>query len=113
MAKGKIGIGILSWAHGHVNAYAGRIVGFEDARLVSCWDDDEERGPRNAASFAIPYSPHLEDVLSDPEVDCVIVASETNKHASLCIAAAESGKAVLVQKPVALTLQDCDRIIHA
>jgi predicted dehydrogenase len=43
----------------------------------------------------------------------VIVASETNKHADLCIAAAEAGKAVLLQKPMALTLEDCDRIIAA
>lgn len=109
----KVGIGILSWAHGHVNVYAHQIANFEDARLLACWDDDAERGKKNAESFGIPYSPHLEDVLGNPAVECVIVASETNKHADLCVAAAEAGKAVLLQKPMALTLADCDRIIAA
>jgi predicted dehydrogenase len=34
----------------------------------------------------------VEDVLSRPDIDCVIVASETNKHADLAIAAMEAGK---------------------
>lgn len=109
----RIGIGIASWAHGHVNAYAGRIREFDDARLVRCWDDDAGRGERNAASYGIPYSPHLEDLLRDPDVTCVIVASETNKHADLAVAALEAGKAVLLQKPMAMSLADCDRIVDA
>jgi len=113
VAKARLGIGILSYAHGHVNAYAQRIRAFDDAWLVSCWDDDEERGRRNADGFGIPYSPHLDDTLSRPDVDCVIIASETNKHTDLCLAAIDAGKAVLLQKPMALTLAECDRIIEA
>jgi predicted dehydrogenase len=59
------------------------------------------------------YSPHLDDALENPQVQCVIVASETNKHADLCVAALGAGKAVLLQKPMATTLADCDRIIAA
>jgi predicted dehydrogenase len=110
---GKIGIGIASFAHGHVNAYAHQIRTFPDAQLTACWDDDEERGRKNAADFGIPYSPHLEDLLSRSDVECVIVASETNRHADLCIAALEAGKAVLLQKPMATTLADSDRILAA
>jgi predicted dehydrogenase len=111
MTTAKLGIGIASFAHGHVNAYAQQIKTFTDAHLVACWDDDAERGARQADAFGMSYSPHLEDLLSRSDVDCVIVASETNKHADLCIAALEAGKAVLLQKPMALTLADCDRII--
>lgn len=113
MAAAKIGISVLSWAHGHVNAYCHKIRGFEDARLVSCWDDNAARGEANAANFAIPFRAHLEDVLHDPEVDCVIIASETNKHADLAVAAIEAGKDVLLQKPMALSLAECDRILAA
>lgn len=108
---GKIGIGIVSFAHGHVNAYASQIKTFDDAEVVACWDDDVERGERNAQTFGIPYHAHLETLLGRPDVACVIVASETNKHADLAVAAMEAGKAVLLQKPMALTLADCDRII--
>lgn len=110
---GKTGIGVLSFAHGHVNAYCSMIKGFDDAELIAAWDDDEERGRANAAAFGMRYSPHLEDVLDDNRVSCVMIASETNKHADLAVRAMEAGKSVLLQKPMAITLADCDRIIEA
>ena len=45
------------------------------------------------------------------DIDAVFVTSPTNKHAEHVIAAAEAGKHVLLQKPMALTLEDCDAII--
>jgi len=109
----RIGISVLSWAHAHVGMYAARIRMFDDARLVSCWDDEEARGRAHAEKFSIPFRPRLEDVLGDPEVECVIIGSPTNRHADLAVAAAEAGKAVLLQKPLALTLTDADRILEA
>lgn len=107
-----LGIGILSFAHGHVRSYATTMKTFDDARLIACWDDDLERGQKAADEYGIPYSPHLEDVLHRTDIDCVMIASETNKHTHLAIAALEAGKAVLLQKPMAITLADCDRIIE-
>ncbi|HLJ57453.1 MAG TPA: Gfo/Idh/MocA family oxidoreductase [Chthonomonadaceae bacterium] len=107
----KLRIGIVSFAHGHVNAYAHQIKGFDDAELAACWDDDVERGTKNAEAFGIPFHADLGGLLARGDVDCVIVASETNKHADLCVAAMEAGKSVLLQKPMAITLADCDRII--
>ncbi len=108
-----LGIGIVSFAHGHVNAYANLIKTFDDAHLVACWDDDAQRGEQNAANYEIPFVPHLEDILGRKDIDCIIVASETNKHPDLVVAALEAGKAVLLQKPMAITLKECDRIIDA
>ena len=48
-----------------------------------------------------------------PNIDAVIVATETNRHAQFVEQAAEAGKAILCQKPLATTLADCDRIIEA
>jgi predicted dehydrogenase len=107
------GIGIVSFAHGHVNAYCGQIRGFEEARLIAAWDDNPERGRRNAEQFGMPFVPSLEELLMRDDVDAVIVASETNRHAEHCLAAAAAGKAILLQKPMATTLADCDRIIEA
>lgn len=112
MSHIKLGIGILSFAHGHVNAYAHQIKTFDDAQLIACWDDDTARGQQNAETFGIPFHTTVEELLAREDIDCVIVASETNKHADLCIEAMEAGKAVLLQKPMATTLEDCDRIIE-
>jgi len=111
--KAPLGIGVLSFAHGHVGVYCREMRSWDDVRLIAAWDDDAERGRRQADQFGMAYSPHLEDVLGNPEIQAVMVAGETNKHADLCEAAAAAGKQILLQKPMALTLADCDRIIHA
>src|SRR5438874_3067092 len=108
-----IAIGILSFAHGHVNAYCDPLVRFDAARLVAAWDDNPERGARQAEKFGMAFTPHLEELLGRADVQAVIVASETNRHADLCLPAAEARKAILLQKPMATTLADCDRIIAA
>jgi predicted dehydrogenase len=86
---------------------------FEDVQLIACWDDHQERGKQAADSYGMRYTPHLEDVLNHPEIQAVIIASETNRHTELVLAAAAAGKHILCQKPMALTLADCDRMIAA
>lgn len=111
--KAPIGIGFLSFAHGHVGLYADVMKSFEDVRLIAAYDDSPERGRPICERTGMRYSPHVEDVLENADVQAVIVGSETNRHAELCIAAAQAGKHILCQKPMALTLEDCDRMTGA
>jgi len=111
--KAPVGIGVLSFAHGHVGSYVDVMKAFEDVKLVSAYDDDEERGKATCAGAGMRYTPHVEDVLGDAAVEAVMVGAETCRHGELCVAAAEAGKHVLCQKPMALTLEDCDRMIAA
>ncbi|HOJ32979.1 MAG TPA: Gfo/Idh/MocA family oxidoreductase [Candidatus Hydrogenedentes bacterium] len=108
-----IGIGVLSFAHGHVGMYVQVMKDFPDVRLVAAYDDDPKRGQAICSSVGMKYCAHVEDVLSDRAVQAVMIGSETSRHAELCIAAAQAGKHILLQKPMALTLQDCDRIADA
>jgi phthalate 4,5-cis-dihydrodiol dehydrogenase len=50
---------------------------------------------------------------ASPEVDAVYVASPHKYHVEHAVLAAQSGKHVLVEKPMALALEDCDRMIDA
>ncbi len=109
----KIGIGVISFAHGHSQAYCRRMLNYDDVRLVSCWDDDRARGEAAAEAYGMRYTPHVEDVLDDPSVQGVIITTETNRHAEMAVAAAAAGKHILCQKPMALTLEDCDRMADA
>ena len=108
-----IRLGVISFAHGHVSAYCRVSAGFADAEVAAAWDDDAERGQRAAAEFDLEWLPDLEQLLARDDIDAVFVASPTNRHAAHVIAAAEAGKHVLLQKPMALTLADCDAIIDA
>lgn len=111
--KTKIGIGIISFAHGHANAYCNKMRGFDDVSLIACWDDNIDRGKNAANQYGMSFSSHLEDVVNNKEVDAVIVTCETNRHAEMVAAAASARKHILCQKPMALTLEDCDRIAEA
>jgi predicted dehydrogenase len=55
----------------------------------------------------------LKPVLSRPDVDVVIVTTPSGAHLEPAIAAAESGRHVVVEKPLEITLDRCDRIIEA
>lgn len=109
----RLGVGIVSFAHGHVNAYCQQMVGFDDVVLVAGWDANAERGRRNCDAFGMRYEPHLEDLLGDSRIDAVFVASETSEHVEHVVAAADAGKMIVLQKPMALSLAGCDRIIAA
>ncbi|HOZ49114.1 MAG TPA: Gfo/Idh/MocA family oxidoreductase [Candidatus Hydrogenedentes bacterium] len=111
--KAPVGIGVLSFAHGHVGAYVDVMKHFDDVRLVAAYDDNESRGTSTCAACGMRYTPHVEDVLDDPNIQAVMVGSETSRHAELCVAAAQAGKHILCQKPMALSLGDCDAMIAA
>lgn len=109
----KIGIGVISFAHGHANSYCNKMMSFDDVQLIACWDDNVERGENAASQFGMNFSPHLEDIVNQPDIDAVIVTCETNRHAEMVEAAASADKHILCQKPMALTLEDCDKIDNA
>ena len=106
-------LGIVSFAHGHVNTYAEALKDFDDAVVVAAWDDDHERGQAQCARYGLEWEPDLDALLKREDIDAVFVTSPTNQHAVHVVAAAQAGKGVLLQKPMALTLEDCDTIIDA
>ncbi len=55
----------------------------------------------------------LEALCDSPLVDAVYIATPSHLHARHCITAAQRGKHVLVEKPMALTLRECDDMIEA
>jgi predicted dehydrogenase len=106
-------LGVISFAHGHVNAYVEAIKDVPDARVVAAWDDDRARGAAQCHKYGLAFEEDLDALLRREDVDAVFVTSPTNQHAAHAVAAAQAGKHVLLQKPMALTLQDCDAIIAA
>src|SRR4029079_11333850 len=53
------------------------------------------------------------EVIGDPEIDAVYVATPVRLHAEQAVAAAEAGKHVLCEKPMALDVAGCERMIAA
>jgi len=81
--------------------------------LVAAADPREEARQRFAADFAAKAYARVEDLCADPAVEVVYVATPHQFHTPHAVLAAEHGKHLLVEKPLALTLEDCDAIVAA
>jgi predicted dehydrogenase len=55
----------------------------------------------------------VDQILNDPEVEAVVIASPAETHADLAIRSLKAGKHIFVEKPLATTLEDVDWIAHA
>lgn len=108
-------IGILGFAHGHVNEYCNhwRQDPEYGISVVAGWDHDDKRLEKAVGSFGIHGYDKAEALLSDGDVEGVVIAAETSFHAELVELAAAAGKAVVLQKPMALTMPEADRIVAA
>jgi len=86
-----------------------------DARvsLVAAADRRPEARQRFAADFGGKSYEAVEDLCADPAIDVVYVATPHQFHAQHAALAARHGKHLLIEKPIALTLDDCTAIIAA
>ena len=82
------------------------------ARLVAVGHHDPSRFAEIGERFGVPCLAEAE-LLKRPDVDVVCLATPSGQHAAQAIAAAEAGKHVLVEKPLALSLVDADAMIAA
>lgn len=103
-------VGCGSIAPTHAEALAALPPG--EAALVACCDEVPERAQAFAERFHIRAVPY-EDVLRDPDIDAVSVCAPSGRHADLGIPALHAGKHVVVEKPMDISLDACDRLINA
>src|SRR5436190_428380 len=81
--------------------------------LVAAADPRAEARQRFAADFPAATYGGVEELSADPAVEIVYVATPHQHHAQHAILAAGGGKHVLVEKPMALTLEECLAMIDA
>lgn len=109
----KIRFGFLGIAHIHANSYARVVKELPNSELKMVYDDNEKAGKDFANNFGAEYVKDYEKLLADKEIDAVIITAETSKHYKLAVRAAEEGKHVLCEKPIAMTLKEAEEVIRA
>ena len=111
MAKLRVGvIGAGTFGQVHLQAYSDH----PSVELAAVCDLDERRLQEAADRYGVPNrSRDHAELLALPNLDAVSVATPDYAHADIVVQAIERGKAVLVEKPLATTLADCDRIGQA
>ncbi len=99
-----VGVGALGQHHARVYA------GLPEADLVGVYDIQPDRSREVAERYACPVLPHLRDVIE--RADAVSVAVPTVDHHRVVRALLEAGKDVLVEKPIAATLDEADDLVR-
>jgi UDP-N-acetyl-2-amino-2-deoxyglucuronate dehydrogenase len=99
---------------GHIAAkHAEAINACEGAVLRAVYDTNRINAERVASQASADIYPDLDDMLADPEIDAVCICTPSGLHADQAVKAARAGKHVVVEKPIALTLEDADAILAA
>jgi UDP-N-acetyl-2-amino-2-deoxyglucuronate dehydrogenase len=84
-----------------------------NARLVAVCDVVREKADKIALKFSVLCFTDMHEMMRATDVDVVVVLTESGNHAEHVIALASYGKHVVVEKPMALTLDDADAMIRA
>lgn len=110
-----VNVGILGFAHGHVNFYIPQWQAHPEygVRVTAGWDHDPARLAEAVKTHGVQPCASAEELLARPDVQAVVITAETSLHAGLVEQAAAAGKPIVLQKPLALTLAEADRIVAA
>lgn len=105
---GVIGCGKIAQVR-HIPEY----VDNPDVRLAGFYDLNQERAERIREQYGGIVYRNYQDMLKDDSVDAVSVCTANSSHAEITIAALKAGKHVLCEKPMALSLKECEAMVHA
>ena len=84
------------------------------ANLAAVHSNSGARGKSYAQRFGANYaSSDFDEILNDKDIDAVIIATRHSSHAQQAIAALNAGKHVFIEKPMAITLEECKAIYDA
>ncbi len=83
------------------------------ARLIAVCDIKEDKAKQFSERFNVPYFTDMHQMIQQSDVDVISVLTESGNHARHVIELASYKKHIVVEKPMALTLEDTDAMIEA
>ncbi|WP_217586532.1 Gfo/Idh/MocA family protein [Lentibacillus saliphilus] len=105
---GVIGVGSISDMH--IRPYVDR----DDVELVAFCDLNEQRLAEKGALYGVKQlHTDYKELLADTTIDAVSICTWNNSHAEIAVAAIEAGKHVLVEKPLAMTVEEAQSVEKA
>jgi myo-inositol 2-dehydrogenase/D-chiro-inositol 1-dehydrogenase/scyllo-inositol 2-dehydrogenase (NAD+) len=95
----------------HARNYKNKL---ENAKIVACADAFPQAAEAAAAELGITrWMVDYHDVLADDSVNAVIVVAPTDLHKQIVLDCAAAGKHIFCEKPMAMTVEECDEMIAA
>ena len=113
MTDGRLGIALVGLGYWGPNL-ARNFAAIEDCELAWCCDASEEARARLAGQYpSTRFTDDLAEVLADPDVDAVVLATPVPTHADLAVRVLESGKHCFVEKPLGQSVADAQLAVDA
>lgn len=104
---GIIGCGAISYNH------ADAINVIDNAKLIACSDVNEKSLEVFSEKYDIIGYKNVEDMLVNSEIDVICICTPSGLHSKFAVMAANQKKHIIIEKPMALTVKQCDEIINA
>ena len=105
---GIIGCGKIAQVR-HIPEYAAN----PHAEVYGFYDINRARAEELAVKYGGKAFASYQELLADPEIEAVSVCAANHAHAEIAIAALKAGKHVLCEKPMAVTLEECEAMVAA
>jgi len=108
----KIGVGLIGtglWGGLHATVYGAS----DRVELLGVADIVEERAKEVAEKTGAAAYGDYRELLKDERIEAVSIVTPDFAHTEIALAAAEAGKHILCEKPLATTVEDCERIVSA
>ena len=114
MATGVVRYGLISTAQIGLNAHLPASLESKNSEIVTISSRDAARAEAVAKDHGIArWYGSYDEQLADPDIDAVINPLPNGMHCEWTIKAAEAGKHILCEKPLAVTAEECQRMIDA
>lgn len=104
---GIVGCGVIS------NWHAKAIGEIEGIRLIGVTDVYKDSRDKFALNYGVHSFDSTDEMFANNEIDVVCICTPSGLHAPLALQAAEAGKHIILEKPMALNLKETDEIIAA
>lgn len=108
---GKLEVGVIGCGNIFNLAHKPALKHMECTKVTACADIDEKRAKDGAKSFNAKAFQSLDEFF-DLDFDVVEVLTPTYTHAEIVIKALKAGKHVIVEKPIALTTEEAEKMIR-
>jgi predicted dehydrogenase len=106
-------IAFLGCAHIHTPGFINRIQARDDVSVTTVWDHDAERAAANADKLNAAVAASPDAVCETPDLDGIVICSETDRHETLVKLATEARKPVFVEKPLGMGGVDAFAMAHS
>jgi scyllo-inositol 2-dehydrogenase (NAD+) len=103
---GVIGAGRLGYHH------ASNVMRSKGANLIAVSDAAKESLDRAVKDFDVKGYASYKDLITDPEVEALVVATPTQTHYEILTEAINSGKPIFCEKPITYTLEEAEKIVE-